>query len=41
MTRIIPIPDELSKPFEDSVNNGRLTVQSYTIYSKLHYPVVW
>ena len=38
MPKPIPVPDELSKPFWDAVNERRLMVQSCTTCSKLQYP---
>ncbi len=38
MPKIIPVPDELSKPFWDAVNERRLVVQTCTDCDKLQYP---
>ena len=38
MPRQIPIPDELSKPFWDAINERRLVVQSCTDCNTLQYP---
>ena len=38
MPKPIPVPDELSKPFWDAINERRLTVQRCTTCSKLQYP---
>ena len=38
MPKIIPVPDELSKPFWDAVNEKRLSVQNCTACDKLQYP---
>ncbi|MEE3015181.1 MAG: OB-fold domain-containing protein [Chloroflexota bacterium] len=38
MPKIIPVPDELSKPFWDAVNERRLSLQRCTACSKLQYP---
>lgn len=38
MSKLIPVPDELSKPFWDAVNEKRLIVQNCTSCNKLQYP---
>ena len=38
MPKPIPIPDELSNPFWDAVNERRLTVQNCTDCNTLQYP---
>jgi uncharacterized OB-fold protein len=38
MPKIIPVPDELSKPFWDAVNEKRLVLQNCAACSKLQYP---
>ena len=38
MPKIIPVPDEMSKPFWDAVNEKRLVVQSCTACNELQYP---
>ena len=38
MPKIIPVPDELSKPFWDAVNEKRLSVHNCTAGDKLQYP---
>jgi uncharacterized OB-fold protein len=38
MPKLIPVPDELSKPFWDAVNEQRLLVQRCTACSTLQYP---
>jgi uncharacterized OB-fold protein len=38
LPRQIPVPDELSKPFWDAVNERRLVVQSCTACNALQYP---
>ena len=38
MPKVIPVPDELSQPFWDAVNERRLVLQNCTICDKLQYP---
>ena len=38
MPKVIPIPDALSKPFWDAVNEQRLVLQHCAACSKLQYP---
>ena len=38
MPKVIPVPDELSKPFWDAVNEKRLMLQHCGACSKLQYP---
>ena len=38
MPKLIPVPDELSKPFWDAVNEKRLIVQNCTACNTLQYP---
>lgn len=38
MPKIPPVPDELSKPFWDAVNDEKLVVQKCTKCATLHYP---
>ncbi len=38
MPKVIPVPDALSKPFWDAVNEQRLVLQHCTACSKLQYP---
>jgi hypothetical protein len=38
MPKLIPVPDELSKPFWDAVNERRLVVQNCTVCNTLQYP---
>ena len=38
MPKLIPVPDEVSKPFWDAVNNRRLMVQRCTTCRMLQYP---
>jgi uncharacterized OB-fold protein len=38
MPKLVPVPDELSKPFWDAVNEKRLIVQNCTACSTLQYP---
>ena len=38
MPKVIPVPDELSKPFWDAVNEKRLVMQNCTACDKLQYP---
>ena len=38
MPKIIPVADELSKPFWDAVNQQRLVLQNCTACDKLQYP---
>jgi uncharacterized OB-fold protein len=38
MPKIIPVPDELSKPFWDAVNEQRLLLQNCTACDRLQYP---
>ncbi|MCY4367479.1 MAG: zinc ribbon domain-containing protein [Chloroflexi bacterium] len=38
MPKIIPVPDELSQPFWDAVNQRRLALQNCTVCGKLQYP---
>jgi uncharacterized protein len=38
MPKLIPVPDELSKPFWDAVNEKRLVVQRCTACNTLQYP---
>ena len=38
MPKVIPVPDELSKPFWDAVNEKRLVLQRCTACDKLQYP---
>ena len=38
MPKLIPVPDEVSKPFWDAVNERRLELQYCSACSKLQYP---
>ena len=38
MPKIIPVPDELSKPFWGAVNEKRLILQNCTACNRLQYP---
>ena len=38
MPKVIPVPDALSKPFWDAVNEKRLVLQHCTACDKLQYP---
>ena len=38
MTKPSPVPDEVSKPFWDACNEGRLVVQNCTVCSRLQHP---
>ena len=38
MPKLIPVPDETSKPFWDAVNEKRLVVQNCTACNTLQYP---
>ncbi len=38
MPKVIPVPDDLSKPFWDAVNERRLVLQYCTVCNKLQYP---
>ncbi len=38
MPKVIPVPDELSQPFWDAVNQRRLVLQNCTACNKLQYP---
>ena len=38
MPKLIPVPDELSQPFWDAVNERRLVLQNCTACDKLQYP---
>jgi uncharacterized OB-fold protein len=38
MPKVIPVPDALSKPFWDAVNEKRLVLQNCTACNKLQYP---
>ena len=38
MPKIIPVPDELSQPFWDAVNEQRLVLQNCIACDKLQYP---
>ena len=38
MPKVIPVPDELSKPFWDAVNEKRLVLQNCTACNTLQYP---
>ena len=38
MPKVIPVPDELSKPFWDAVNEKRLVLQHCGACNKLQYP---
>ncbi len=38
MPKVIPVPDELSKPFWDAVNERRLVLQDCTACNMLQYP---
>ena len=38
MPKIIPVADELSKPFWDAVNEKRFILQNCTACSRLQYP---
>lgn len=38
MPKVIPAPDELSKPFWDAVNEKRLVLQNCAVCNKLQYP---
>ena len=40
MPKVIPVPDELSKPFWDAVNERRLILKHCTACDKLQYPPV-
>lgn len=39
MPKVIPVPDELSKPFWDAVNEKRLILQNCTACDRLQYPL--
>ena len=38
MPKVIPVPDDLSRPFWDAVNQHRLVVQNCTACRRLQYP---
>ncbi|MCH7744547.1 MAG: OB-fold domain-containing protein [Chloroflexi bacterium] len=38
MAKLIPVPDDFSKPFWDAINEKRLTVQNCTSCNTLQYP---
>jgi hypothetical protein len=38
MPKIIPVPDALSKPFWDAVNDKRLVLQDCAACDRLQYP---
>ena len=38
MPKVIPVADDLSKPFWDAVNERRLVLQYCTVCNKLQYP---
>lgn len=38
MPKVIPVPDELSKPFWDAVNERRLVLQNCVSCNRLQYP---
>ena len=38
MAKLIPVPDDVSKPFWDAINEKRLVVQNCTSCSTLQYP---
>ncbi len=38
MPKVIPVPDELSKPFWDACNERRLVTQNCTACNRLQYP---
>ena len=38
MSKLIPVADEMSKPFWDAINERRLTVQNCTACNTLQYP---
>ena len=38
MPKVIPVPDDLSKPFWDAINERRLIVQNCTACNTLQYP---
>ena len=38
MPKVIPVPDELSQPFWDAVNQKRLVLQNCTACNQLQYP---
>ena len=38
MTKLIPVPDEVSKPFWDACNERRLIVQNCTACNRLQFP---
>lgn len=38
MPKVIPVPNELSQPFWDAVNERRLMLQNCTACDKLQYP---
>ena len=38
MAKLIPVPDELSKPFWDAINESRLVVQKCTDCNALQFP---
>ena len=38
MPKVIPVPDEVSKPFWDAVNERRLVLQNCTGCNRLQYP---
>jgi uncharacterized OB-fold protein len=38
MPKLIPVPDALSKPFWDAVNQRRLVLQFCTACARLQYP---
>jgi len=38
MPKLIPVPDDFSKPFWDAINEKRLTVQNCTSCNTMQYP---
>jgi hypothetical protein len=38
MAKLIPVPDDVSKPFWDAINEKRLVVQNCTSCNTLQYP---
>lgn len=38
MAKIIPVPDELSKPFWDAINEQRLVMQTCSVCNRMQYP---
>ena len=39
LERPSPIPNDLTKPFWDAINEGRMVLQNCTACNRLHYPV--